>query len=226
MQVFILPFAGGNQYSFEFMKQFITKEIDVQVLELPGRGGRVEEPNITNFKEAVADYHRQFVELYDGDRFIIYGHSMGALISLFLSNALEEQLIIPELLLVSGHPGPGIEKQTQKYLMTDQELKEELRSLGGISEEVLDHKELFNYYGPIIRADFEILEKEELPSVFTQVAIHALMGSEEKHISDIENWQQFTSGNFTHEILLGDHFFIHKYPELIANRIKIQKSAY
>ena len=49
-------------------------------------------------------------------------------------------------LIVSGNPGPGVEKlDKERYLMEDTEFKEILKTLGGIPETVLENEELYRY---------------------------------------------------------------------------------
>jgi surfactin synthase thioesterase subunit len=150
---------------------------------------------------------------------------MGATLSLSVAKRLEVSGDPPLKLVVSGNPGPGIKEdkgpRPKRYLMNDEDFKSALRDLGGVPDEILNNEELYDFFSPIMRADFEVLEKEEVPSEnFTMdVPICALMGSEEKYNDRIQNWARFTSATFNYGVLPGTHFFITAHPEKMVNVI-------
>lgn len=218
--IVLLHFAGGNCYSLQFLKRYMPHH-ELVMLELPGRGKRTAEDLLHDKSKAVADLFDQLMKLkLEGD-FIIYGHSMGATLGLLLCEQLEQAGHSPACLIVTGSAGPGVGEQEQRYKLKGEDFKNALRRLGGISEEVLGHEELFEYFEPVIRADFELLEKDELePAGPLRVPIHAIMGSEEEDSDQISNWQRFTMGALTTEIWKGNHFFINEHAMELAGVIK------
>jgi len=220
-QLFLLHFAGGSCYSYQFLIPFLYN-FEVITLELPGRGRRSNEPLLEIFEAAAADVYQQIKNKLNGNSFFIYGHSMGAFLSLRIANMLEHSGEFPSGLIVSGSAGPGIYDPNLKarHLMNKLDFIRELKLLGGIPSIVFENREMFDFFEPILRADFKISEKnglDEEPAILTQ--IFALMGSEEKNVDNINNWARFTKGLFRFEILEGDHFFIHKHPSHIADII-------
>ncbi|WP_025742950.1 thioesterase II family protein [Aquimarina pacifica] len=229
-QIFFLHFAGGNCYSYDFLKKTMGFDTNFELisLELPGRGKRLHEDILVDFNAAVLDYYRQIRELRNDKPYMIYGHSMGATLGLFLTKKLEEVFDPPLSLVVSGNAGPGvieidengIEVIKKRYLMNDEDFKTELRRLGGIPEEVLQSEELYEFFSPIMRSDFEVLEKENIDQdIQLKSPIYVLMGSEERNSKNIKNWERFTTSKFQYKILEGNHFFIHKHSDQIANII-------
>lgn len=222
-QIFLLHFAGGNCYSFGFLKERLSADFEVFSLELPGRGQRIREPLIKSYQEAVSDYTEQIKSLRNNKPYIIYGHSMGALTGWGVVAQMERSNDLPETLIVTGNAGPGIGMHKHRYLLSNNELKEYLKELGGMSGEVLDNKELFDFVAPVIRTDFEILEKNlnlsSLPPIKT--SMKAIMGDLENHVDQISNWKKYTLGEFSYEVLSGGHFFIYdrskELTELIIN---------
>jgi external thioesterase TEII len=154
--------------------------------------------------------------------FIIYGHSMGALLAFRLTHLLAAQGRFPKGLIVSGNAGPGIPDADckKRYLLGKKEFVEELRSIGGVPEELLQNDELLDFFEPILRADFEVSEEngmnDETP---VNIPVFALMGSEEEENKHIQNWAKYTRSFFDCTILDGGHFFIHKHPQRIAGII-------
>jgi len=224
MQLFCLHFAGGSCYSFDFLKNIINQEIEFIGLELPGRGRRIEEELIYQMSSAIDDYVEQIKSYRNNSPYIILGHSMGAVLGFNVVCKLESIGDPPIHLILSGNSGPGIfNKVTKKYKLGKEAFKKELRKLGGIPEEILNNNELYNFFEPIIRADFRILEDriyniEEFLKIETP--IYALMGNREEHYKEISNWSNFTSGKFQGKILEGDHFFIYTHAKKIASIVQ------
>ncbi len=219
-QLFLLHFAGGNYYSFDFLKPHLA-DWQVVPLELPGRGKRMQEDLLSNFELAANDLYDQLVKKITTPGFVIYGHSMGAYLGLRVANRLQATGKPPAYLVVSGNPGPGIKDPKRRYLMDQQDFRAELTRLGGIPDELLENEELFNYFEPILRADFEIAENSHLDQESpVQCPLFAMMGSREEKADQIANWGRFTQSTFGHEILEGDHFFIYKHPQRLAAILK------
>ena len=222
LQLFLLPFAGGSCFSFDFLKKQIGEPIEFIALELPGRGKRIREALLKSKAETLADYVRQVKARRNGQPYVIYGHSMGATLGLSVTNALEKLGDPPLQLIVSGSPGPGLRDEDEKrYLLSDEDFKEEIRSLGGAPEEVLENEELFEFFSPILRADFEVFESDDAfeEGILLQLPVCALMGSEESKHTEIENWKRFTTKKLTTHVLSGSHFFINDHPEKLAEVI-------
>lgn len=223
-QLFLLHFAGGNSYSYNFLRDTLSKDFEFIPLELPGRGRRFNEGLLNSKKDAINDYARQIKKLRNGQPYIIFGHSMGATLGLSITKKMEEINDAPNYLIVSGNAGPRVrrEDQTDRYLLNEVDFKKELRDLGGFPEEVLVNEELFDFFSPIIRSDFEILEKDNFSEkeLVIRTPIKAIMGDEEETSGEIENWQKFTSGSFTFERMKGNHFFIHHNINEISTIVK------
>lgn len=221
-QLFLLHFGGGNCYSFQFFKKDLENQFEFLPLELPGRGKRISEPLLFDKQAAIDDYFGQIKKLRNELPFILYGHSMGASLGHLITKRLEELNDPPQILIISGNSGPGTGMEKKRYLLSDSLFKEELRSLGGVPEEVLMDDDLYEFFSPIMRADFEILEKDqeiEETSVILNTPIYAIMGDEEETVDEIENWKSLTNGAFGFKVLAGNHFFIHNQAKNVAEII-------
>lgn len=219
-QLFFLHFAGGNCYSFNFLAPLL-KEFELVPLELPGRGKRMSEPLLKDFELAARDIFDQINKRRHSSDYLIFGHSMGAYLALRVANLLKIAAPLPLCVIVSGNAGPGVHDKTKRHLLGKEEFTDMLRTLGGVSEEVLANKELLEFFDPILRADFEIAEENEIekePPL--SIPLCAIMGTEEEKVGQITNWNRYTLSHFTCEVLEGGHFFIHKHPQRIAGIIK------
>ncbi|SFF06883.1 Surfactin synthase thioesterase subunit [Chitinophaga sp. CF118] len=219
-QLFLLHFAGGSCYSFRHMEPFL-KDFEVVTPELPGRGQRMRENLLNDFEQAAEDMYRQVISKLNSSRFVLYGHSMGAYLALRVANMLDRASTPPACLLVSGNAGPGIYSPKKRYLLEHDEFFNEVGRLGGLPPEILSNKEILEFYEPILRADFEVAERNNTamePPV--NMPLFAMMGDKEGKVGQISNWQRFTNSSFNYEILEGDHFFINHHPEKIAGIIR------
>lgn len=223
MQVFLLHFAGGNCYSFDFLRRRFPADVKVIAAELPGRGKRYREPLLYSKRGAIADYVSQLRKSRNREAYVIYGHSMGATLGLSVTKEMEALGDPPRALIVSGNAGPGTRDASahKRYLMNDEDFKSELVKLGGLPDEFLQSEALFEHFAPILRADFELLEKEDRFESGLKIStpIHAVMGDLEETAHRISNWKEFTSGSFTRQLLPGNHFFIHQHPAELAGII-------
>ncbi|AOM78763.1 thioesterase II family protein [Pedobacter steynii] len=220
-QIFLVHFAGGSVYSFQFLKEHF-QEYDFIPIELPGRGNRIRERILQDFSAAARDLYLQIVSKLKSPNFLLYGHSMGALLVLRIASLLELDGYIPQAIVVSGNAGPGISSSKIRHLLPDEQFKNELKILGGMPDEVLDNKELYEFVEPIIRADFKIAETSQRKEVLTPVnsPIYALMGDAESKVDKIENWKTYTLSTFKYEVLEGGHFFIYDNAMALSGVIK------
>ncbi len=211
-----MHFAGGNCYSFKFLIPLLPS-FEVYSLELPGRGRRIKETLLRDFDHAATDIYSQIFFRLNGADFFLYGHSMGAYLCLKVCSMLESAGKFPACLFVSGNAGPGVSENKRRYLLGTKDFIRELVSLGGFPREVIDNEELFGFFEPILRADFEIAEKNGMTNISpVKAPLCAMMGDKEENRNEISNWSKFTRSAFSFQIMEGDHFFIHHHPQRIA----------
>ncbi|UMZ10704.1 thioesterase [Pseudomonas sp. MPFS] len=219
-QIFTLHFAGGSCYSYQFMKPELT-DFDVVAVELPGRGKRIAEPLIRGFEVAALDIFQQIVSRLSGSPFILYGHSMGAILGLRVARMLEIYERRPSALIFTGHAGPRLVKYKNTAFLETQELKQVLLELGGLPDSITNNSELFSFFEPVIRADFEVAERAgsyNFESV--DIPLCVLMGTEENFSGEIDSWRDYTTSHFSKNLLSGGHFFIHHHACEIASIAK------
>ncbi len=223
INLFCLPFAGGSAYSYQIFNVFKPSFINLIPIELPGRGRRIRENLLTDIPPMVEDYYTQIAGRLS-EPYAIYGHSMGALLGLKLTERLSEKNHPPPLhLFLSGRAAPSVvdPERKKRYLMPKNEFIEKIRELDGSPEEVLKDDELMNFFEPILRADFQAIEtynhyqKANLPT-----PIDVFIGSEEKiTIQEAYRWQEETTANVDVKVLSGKHFFIYKQTKYLFESI-------
>lgn len=216
LNVFCLPFAGGNKYSYREYKERAPSSINFINLEYPGRGARIRESLLSGTDEIVNDLYKIILpKISEGD-YAIYGHSLGGLLSYLLTKKLIENGHKPPVhLFISGTTGPSSTSRIEKkrHLLPKPEFIQELKDLKGMPDEILESDELLDYYEPILRSDFRASENyvhESSPPL--NIPITVITGIEEDmEESDIKLWQNETNHVVDYHRFPGYHFFIFQY---------------
>jgi external thioesterase TEII len=218
-QLFLLHFAGGNIYSFRQLIPFLN-EFDVIPIELPGRGKRANEDLLYDFDAAVTDLLQQIITRRSPARFLLFGHSLGAYLTLPLALRLAEKSDPPAIIFVSGNAGPGSNSDRHWHTLNDKDFIAKVTTLGGMPPELFKETELLDYYLPIIKADFHVAEKSPDKYKVINIPIYAMMGNKEENAGNIHNWRRFTTAPFQFSLFEGGHFFINSHSQKIAETIK------
>ncbi len=212
MQLFCIPFSGGNAYSYAEFKKYLPDHIELCNLELPGRGTRIREPLLTDIDTMTEDLFRQMEDHIQGD-YAIFGHSLGALLTITLSRMIQEKgMNPPSHLFLSGQSTKDFNNPNARYLLPDDQFIQMLRNMEGTPEELLTDESFVNFFLPIIRADFQSIETyKNIPAPFKlKMPITVLLGKEEP-VTDEEAalWQMETDNTFSIHRFEGGHFFIY-----------------
>ncbi len=218
----MIPFAGGNSYSFRQLESLLSRKINPIALELPGRGKRIKEPLLTEIGQIVGNIFPH-VHSRINIPYAIYGHSMGAVVGYMLSRRIALEGLTPPIhLFISGRGGPSaIQEEKQTYLLTKEQFEAELKKIGGMPIEILENEELMQFLEPILRADFRAVETFKYSSVSPLTTpITVMIGNQEKvSIDHAMLWQKETSAPVDLRVFEGGHFFIFQHMAEIASII-------
>ncbi len=235
LNIFCLPFAGGNKYSYREFKAKAPSFLNFINLEYPGRGARIKEPLLSSTNALVADLYNQIENIVEGNEYAIYGHSLGGLMTYLLTRKLVENGHRPPVhLFITGTTGPSSLSRIEKkrHLLPHEEFIQELKDLKGMPDEILKSDELLEYCEPILRSDFMASETYiHEDSAPLDVPITVITGTEEEmENSDIALWQKETTHVVDFKKFPGNHFFIYQHvPEIIqiiANKITLTTKVY
>jgi len=214
MKIIALVFAGGNKYSFT---KFSKNVNDFVVLEYPGRGSRFNETLITNIDLLIEDLLPKITEeIKNGEEYIIYGHSMGALLGYSICHRLQQMKIKQPLkLVVSGRRAPSSIKGKILSDLPDDLFWQEVIKLGGIPDELKEHSELIEFYLPILRADFKVVysynyERKEKLNIPIDI-FHGTM--ENMTENEIMDWKNESNREVIIKSMEGNHFFIFNHTD-------------
>lgn len=219
--IIMLPFAGGNTYAYRDIIKFIPPSIDVICPELPGRGSMFDEVLLKDM-EAISDYifDKWLRRLDISNEYIIFGHSMGALLSFLLVHKIKKNSMkLPKHLIVAGRKGPGFEKEKETiYALPSEPFRKKVKEIGGTLNEVIENEMLMDYFEPILRADFEAVQTYTyVPQKKLDIPISVFYGTNENFSEVAVNcWQEETTHPIKVIQMEGRHFFIFEHGKKIA----------
>ncbi|MDX9882073.1 MAG: alpha/beta fold hydrolase [Prolixibacteraceae bacterium] len=222
MNLFCIPFSGGNAYSYSAFQKQLPGNIRFFNLELPGHGTRITEPLLYSIDEMTEDLFRQIEPELNGE-YALFGHSLGALLAFTLTREIRSLgKPLPSLLFVSGQTAPSSVKPDNRYLLPDDQFIEILREMEGTPEELLAEKEFLDFYLPIVKADFQAIAnyryRYEPP---LEVPVVVLLGRQEKvSADDAGRWQEETIKETEVFWFEGGHFFIYERTPEICKLIR------
>lgn len=221
--IYTFPFAGGSKYSYNLYRKYLPENFLFEPLELPGRGERITEKLVPSIEDMAEDLFQEIKDTLP-EKYVFYGHSMGTiLVYLVTKKIIRAGLNQPSHLIVTGCGGPSNEeRERDRHLLSKAGFKAKLEEYGGSPSEVLENQELYDFFEPILRNDFEAVEKyvyEANPEKM-EIPITCIYGmSEQVTREEAELWKLETNATFKLKQLPGGHFFIFDYPAEVVRSI-------
>ncbi|PIL21467.1 hypothetical protein P775_04085 [Puniceibacterium antarcticum] len=201
----------------------IGTDVELSLVQLPGRGQRMGEDLPTDLEEtALAIAAEIYAEATED--FVFFGHSMGAVLALEVVRvATLRQIQVPRLIVVSGSNWPGRHVHEPLHELRDTQLIDRLREMGGTPREVLENTELMQLVLPILRADFAMLYRYRYRAeAAVKSALHVFAGRNDRHVNTahLADWMQETQAPGNLHLFDGGHFFVHGQETAILNKLR------
>lgn len=225
IHLFCFPYAGGNASIYDKWPAFFPPKIKVHSIEYPGRGGKSREKLIPNLNSLLENLEKEIVlKLPREIPFAFFGHSLGAIIAFELALLFKDKYDLkPIALFLSGSPSPEIVSSFPSMVsMSDQEFIEAIQELNGTPTTLIQTEEFKNFFLPILRNDFSLLDgysKQRLQTLTTPLILFGGKKDTKAPLVDIEKWKGWTQLETTLHEIEGDHFFIH-HPSNVIEKIK------
>ncbi|MBL0389219.1 thioesterase [Tumebacillus sp. ITR2] len=225
LKLFMLPFAGGSaQIAYQGWKEHLPSSIQMIPIDPPGRGRRLMDPLAENLDEMLADLYLQVCPHLDGTPFAIFGHSLGCLLGYELAHRLIERGHgSPQALFLSGKKPPHRPVDVTRYNMSRTDFKRTITEMGGTAEEILDNDELFEFFEPMIRADFKLVDtyeyREKPRALACPIYIFNGLSDPLTSVEHMDEWKSYTTGPCTVLHYEGGHFFLNEHAEGICLEI-------
>lgn len=220
IKLLCIPYAGSSAYNYNKWSTYFDHSVTVYPLDLAGRGMRCDEDYYENMNNAIDDLYEKTMNVIGNSEYVLFGHSMGALLAYELCNRLENSKVKqPKHLIISGYPAPQLPQDD-----LDKDIKEIVQELGGMPEEIWSNPYLYDVFMPILQADYRLLRSYRYPldrmPLNTDISI--LYGEKDikTPLEKVISWRGLTKGSFDYHLFKGGHFFINEHTEEVIDCIK------
>jgi len=218
-RIVCIPPAGGGASFFHPWAADLPPGLELWAVQLPGREDRLEDPPLTDLLLAARRVAAALQWLVDRP-YVVFGHSMGALVGYEAARILAAQRIPGPLhLFASGCTPPDRHVRNDQPLGSAQQVVDELRRIG-FSSDALDDPETRAVVIPAIQHDLLMFSSyTHRPGPELTCPITALVGGEDPHVSaeDSDGWSRHTTASVSTGVLPGDHYYLlDRHPEIIA----------
>jgi medium-chain acyl-[acyl-carrier-protein] hydrolase len=211
-RLFCFPYAGGGAGIYRDWAKDLSPHVEVCAVRLPGRERRYAEAPLRRVEQAVEALVPVLRECLDLP-FVLFGHSMGAVLAYEAARALRLQAgAEPRALFVSAHPPPQSRLRHRDWHDLPRDaLIAELKALGGTPAEVFEHDDLVDLMLPMLRGDLELVETYRgTATPRLSCPVIAMGGTDDHDVppDDLAGWGAVTEGPFKSLPFHGGHFFI------------------
>lgn len=224
LPLFCLPHAGGGASAFRAWLGRMPG-VDVLPVQPPGREARLREAPYEQMATLTAELAGVITEAAGSRPFAVYGHSLGALVAFETLREIRrrggEQ---PVQLFVSGCVAPHcpIEDGPPVMGMTQPQLVQMLRQLGGTPDWLLADPEVLRMILPAVQADFSVKEtyaySAEAPLDVPVTVLSSTSDPRAPHEWQ-QRWREQTSAGFSLHTLPGGHFAVFERSDVTLGHI-------
>lgn len=230
IKLICFTYAGGGVSIYTPWKDKLADNVELNIVQLPGRGTHFSNKLIDDMDELVSALLPKISGLLQHN-YVIYGHSLGSRVGFELVRlAMSKGFPAPLHFFASGSASPKSKALGgHLYDLPDEQFIEELKKMNGTPKEILASKELMSLIMPTLRADFKIAEQYVCDRAFSiPTGVTVLGGKQDKISSEkLKLWGEFFS-SMEIEMCDGDHFFIDSNPQQvldIVNRKLTEKAS-
>jgi len=216
-RLYFFPYAGGARSTFMYWKNIFAPEIELEVIELPGRGKNMMKPKYADMNEAAEDICA-VIEKRQSESNVPYymaGHCMGAVLAFETARKISERnnISVPQRIFISGHGAPDNTTPAESWKELDnKQLLEKLVATGMLPEEILEMPELAEMLAENTHDDSVLYENYiydiSRPPLDVKLSVFAADDDEKVTFEDAERWKDFVSAPPQMIKCSGGHYFL------------------
>lgn len=233
--IIFLPYAGGSSLTYLSWQKYLYN-YDIYALDYKGHGLRIKESLCSSVIEMAEDIALKIKELIFKERrnFIIFGHSLGGLITWHTTKILEEKYkIFPEKICISACSSPEEFQKSIHFKIQGETIEEENQFLieeflknGNINEKIINSSYFKKILLPIIKHDYILINNYRYEEIIKSIniPIYAFYAKDDELVKkeNILKWKHLTSNKFRLFEFSGNHYYLEKNSnkEEICNLLK------
>ncbi len=230
IQLFCIPYAGGNADCFDGLKKYLPQEVELVAFDYAGHGARGGEDFYPTFDDMVRDMAMKLNGCFKPERkTVIFGYSMGSVV---VYEMVARGLVKAEItrLFLAAHEAPGEDWGSAEYVkLDDLAFAHKMMEFGGFDkfqDRFLENRHFRRMFFEPIRQDYRLIaDYKRNHDIRPDVPVTFFYAPGDVCREDALKW----SSRFAEEpeyIEIGNnHFFIKEYPmelaELITERLKM-----
>jgi medium-chain acyl-[acyl-carrier-protein] hydrolase len=213
IRLFCFPFAGAGASVFNSWSRWLSPEVELFLVNLPGRDSRIREEPYRQLKLLV-DPLTQGLLPYLQKPSVFFGHSMGSLITFEVARELRRLGSAQPLhLFVSGRRPPQMpDPRPHLHQLPEADfLKTTQQFYGALPEIILQDPELVDLFLSIMRADMAMIETYQYTQEAPLACPISVYGGAQDITADeqiLAAWKDQTAAGFRLKMFPGEHFFI------------------
>ncbi|GAB6040377.1 thioesterase II family protein [Endothiovibrio diazotrophicus] len=224
LRMFCLPFAGGGASVYQPWGKRFGPDIEVCSIQLPGRENRASEPAFRDI-QALAGLLANQLALYLDKPYLIYGHSMGGLLTFEVLRQLQDGgYPLPQVAFIAAHRAAHLPPRRRPLFgLDDRQFIQKVSDFGGFQQEILVNEELLNFVLPTLRADFEACDGYRYePGAPVDCPLVAISGAHDLEVppEDMDPWQEHTLHPLHHVTLDAGHFFLKTHADALIDQLQ------
>ena len=215
LRLFVFPHAGAGASSYHFLARACKNpRIEVNLIQYPGREMRIREQPMKEMPTMVRSLEEDLLPFFSDKPFILFGHSMGALVSYELTRSLAANGgPSPLHLFLSGRQAPHRPALNLPVdSLSDEAFLDAVgRRYNALPAELLQNPEILALVLPSLRADFKLMScYQYTPGVQLDTGITLLNGKDDPWVdlASIAAWQMHFKPELRSHWFPGGHFYL------------------
>lgn len=210
LRLVCFPHAGASTMTYYPWRSALAGRIEVCVVDSPGRVGRPDDPPVSTVAELLSVIEQRARPLLRPP-YVLYGHSLGALLAFETARRLSAQGLAPALLVVSGRNGPAVPAAIAPiHGLPDEQFLQGLEQMDSSMTALRDQPELAQLFLPTLRSDLKLAETYEYhdgPPLSCPVL--SVQGEDDPMVSrsGVATWATHTTGRCAFRWMPGEHMF-------------------
>lgn len=229
IQLFMLPYAGGDHASFNKILPYLNKNIEPVTIEYSGRGNRRKETFIKEYQKFLDDISVTINVLRRPDcPYALLGYSLGSAVAFDLLSK-HRILGVPKHAFFCARGSLKVKTESQSYhLLSDTEFIKVIKDLGGIDDRILSNPRFLDIFMRPIKADYSIWGQYTHPDNNAKIPCNmSIIYSPQDPLSDnIEDWCEMTEKESHFYEIGNNHFFILQHYKELADIINRELESY